>query len=70
MKKQILPSPDQIARIEQKLKCSSLDESTMAVIKGVIDDQTLLLDLAAKLIEASGHDRKKIIKEIAKVLED
>jgi hypothetical protein len=69
MKKQILPSPDEIARLEQKLKNSSLDESTIAVIKELIADQTFLLDLVAKLIEASGHDRSKVIKEIAKVLE-
>lgn len=69
MKKHIFPSPDEIAKLEQELKCSSLDEDTIAMLKGLINDQTFLLDLLKRLVTTSGHDRHKIIKELAKVAE-
>jgi hypothetical protein len=67
MKKQIFP--DEIAELEQKLECSSLDKDTIIVMKGLITGQAFLLDLFTRLIQASGYGRLKIIKEIAKVLE-
>ena len=62
-------SPDQIAKIEQELDSSSLDENTISVVKGLIAGQVFILDLVTKLINASGHLRTGIIKELATILE-
>lgn len=62
-------SPDKIAKIQQKLHSSSLDEESIAAIMGLIAGQAFLLDLLEKLVKGTGHQRTKIVLEIAKILE-
>lgn len=66
MKKKL--TPDEVAKYEQKLDGSSLDEDTKGIIKGLIAGQSFLLDLAEKLVASSGHQRTKVILELAKIL--
>lgn len=61
-------SQDKIAKIEQELDSSSLDEDTKGIVKGLIAGQSFLLDLVEKLIKGSGQQRTKVIKELAKIL--
>lgn len=61
-------TPDEIAKLEQKLENSPLDEDTKNIVKGLIAGQAFLLELVVKLVESSGHLRSKVIQELAKVL--